>query len=280
VGDFAGKGNRDFAVANQGGGVSVLLGNGDGTFQPAMNYLAGVNSYGVATGDFNGDGIIDLAVAAGSGAEVLLGNGDGTFQTAIPYSGSGSVSIAVGEFNGDGSADLAVATGNSVALLLTDNPATMTPLAGTTPQAATPGTPFNLAVLVMDGAGNRLYGAGVTFTAPATGPSGTFGNSQSSIVVNTFDGIASVVFTANSSAPGPYIVTVAAGDLTVQFALSLASRCDVRAQGAITVSDAQYMIGEALGLNMPTDDLTFDGAVTVADVQTVLNGVLTMSCVQ
>src|SRR5260370_14391454 len=69
VGDFNGDGKPDLAVANQGnfaasnGSISVLLGNGDGTFQPAVNYAAGSHSVFVAVEDFNGDGKPDLAVA-------------------------------------------------------------------------------------------------------------------------------------------------------------------------------------------------------------------------
>ena len=70
----------------------MLLGNGDGTFQAAVNYGAGdVPATSVAVGDFNGDGKADLAVANESDSgnvSVLLGNGDGTFQTAVNY-GSG-----------------------------------------------------------------------------------------------------------------------------------------------------------------------------------------------
>ena len=72
--------------------MSVLLGNGDGTFQAAVNYPAGLNPFSVAVGDFNGDGKPDLAVAnyGSNTVSVLLGNGDGTFQAAMSYD-SGSI---------------------------------------------------------------------------------------------------------------------------------------------------------------------------------------------
>ena len=96
--------------------VSVLLGNGDGTFQPKTDYATGTSPSGVAVGDFNGDGKADIAVAntGANSVSMLLGNGDGTFQPrtdiALPLT---PVALTVGDFNGDGKADLAVATENA-----------------------------------------------------------------------------------------------------------------------------------------------------------------------
>src|SRR5439155_10788865 len=85
--------------------------NGDGTFQPAVNYGVATYPYSVAVGDFNGDGKPDLAVATGTAkVSVLLGNGDGSFGSGVNYS-AGSIlqSVAVGDFNGDGKPNLALA---------------------------------------------------------------------------------------------------------------------------------------------------------------------------
>jgi hypothetical protein len=133
VGDFNGDGIPDLAVANQGdfpsyyvndGSVSLLLGKGDGTFQTAVNYPAGRRPWFVAVGDFNGDGVPDLAVVSPETVRVLLGKGNGTFQTTnVSYvAGSEPVSVAVGDFNGDGFPDLAVANSYSsdVSILLND----------------------------------------------------------------------------------------------------------------------------------------------------------------
>src|SRR5205814_4244629 len=100
------------ATANFGDNtVSVLLGNGDGTFQPAVNSDTGAGPLSVAVGDFDGDGKLDLATANLGDVSVLLGNGDGTFgaPASIPMSdGSSPASVAVGDFNADGKLDLGV----------------------------------------------------------------------------------------------------------------------------------------------------------------------------
>src|SRR5437899_152101 len=88
-----------FIAHNGSTAVSVLPGNGDGTFQTAALYGVGLNPQSVAVGDFNGDGKPDLAVAnAGSDTvSVLLGNGNGTFQAARNFAAGGAPwSVAVG----------------------------------------------------------------------------------------------------------------------------------------------------------------------------------------
>ena len=77
VGDFNGDGTPDLAVANAGShNVSVLLGNGDGSFQAAQNFGAGIVPQSVTVGDFNGDGKPDLAVANenSNNVSVLINN--------------------------------------------------------------------------------------------------------------------------------------------------------------------------------------------------------------
>jgi hypothetical protein len=126
VGDFNGDAKPDLAVANENpSNVSILLGNGNGTFQAAANFGVGSQPTSVVVGDFNGDGTLDLAVGneASTNVSILLGKGDGTFLAPDNYgAGGGPVSIATGDFNGDGKPDLAVANwfaGNVSILLAT-----------------------------------------------------------------------------------------------------------------------------------------------------------------
>jgi hypothetical protein len=136
TGDFNGDGRTDFATVNSIGSenntVSVLLGDGDGTFQPRTTNPVGYEPTAIVSGDFNGDGRSDLAVAntfatpltdpqhppPGS-VLVLLGNGDGTFQSQATYeTGQFPASLVTGDFNGDGRTDLAVVDNNGIDLLL------------------------------------------------------------------------------------------------------------------------------------------------------------------
>jgi hypothetical protein len=117
VADFDGDGKPDVVVANANSdNVSVLLGNGDGTLQPAVHFAVGRTPYSVAASDINGDGSVDLVVANATGSgvsgtiSVLLGNGDGTFQTAVNFPAGITASyLAVADFNGDNKFDIAVA---------------------------------------------------------------------------------------------------------------------------------------------------------------------------
>jgi hypothetical protein len=120
IGDFNGDGKLDVAVNNAcpdigcaSGSVNILLGNGNGTFLPAVAYSSGGNAFSVEAGDVNGDGKLDVVVVNGSNsAGVLLGNGDGTFKPVSTFatSGSGNSAVFLGDFNGDNKLDLAVVT--------------------------------------------------------------------------------------------------------------------------------------------------------------------------
>ena len=111
--DFNGDGQADLAVANHyGHTVSILLGNGDGTFQAEIAYSAGTSPISVEAEDFNGDGQADLAVAnwASWDVSILLGHGDGGFQAPVSYgAGINPSCVEVEDINKDGHPDLAVA---------------------------------------------------------------------------------------------------------------------------------------------------------------------------
>ena len=125
VADFNGDGKSDLALANSGGNnVTILLGDGKGSFTQAASPQTGSSPSSIAVGDFNGDGIPDLAVAnsGDNTVTILQGNGDGTFTAAAtPPTGNAPSALAVGAFITGGKPGVAVAnsgaTGGSVTVL-------------------------------------------------------------------------------------------------------------------------------------------------------------------
>ena len=197
VGDFNGDGRPDLAIANQGGTLTVLLGNGDGSFTATASPTTGV-AFSVAVGDFNQDGIPDLAVPNSNTdtVTIFLGNGDGTFTAKGSFPTGGAVgnpiSVAVGDFNGDGIPDLAVANNSD-----------------------------NLTILLGKGDG--------TFTAAATDPA--LGGASFAVVAGDFnrDGILdlAVIYTANAQTGNRAVaILLGNGDGTFTRAPDLAAGSD------------------------------------------------------
>ena len=130
IADLNGDGKPDLVVMNSCanssdcsiGTVGVLLGNGDGTFQPTVTYgSGGVYAESIAVADVNGDGRPDLVAgnfcanytdhcSLNGSVDVLLGSGEGAFQPPITYGsgGYGVVGVAIADLNGDGKPDLVV----------------------------------------------------------------------------------------------------------------------------------------------------------------------------
>src|SRR5712664_1195216 len=196
VADFRSNGIQDLAVAIYGANgtattVSVLLGNGDGTFQGPQSYGVGTGPTSIAVGDFRGIGRKDLVTAnwqgnAGNTVSVLLGSGDGTFQTAQNFpTGIGVAAVAVGTFTRSGRQDLATANYNAgtVSVLLnTTAPATSYTLtvnkAGTGSGTVTSSdTPPSISCGRTCGTASATYTSGTPVTLTASPASGsTFGS--------------------------------------------------------------------------------------------------------
>ncbi|WP_293211437.1 MULTISPECIES: DUF4347 domain-containing protein [unclassified Microcoleus] len=124
VADFNKDGNSDLVTANYyTNNVSLLLGNGNGTFGNATYFGVGSSPYTVAAGDFNSDGNPDLVTAnrSSNNISIVLGNGNGSFNAATNLSvGSTPYFVLVGDFNKDGKSDFATANSgsNNVSILL------------------------------------------------------------------------------------------------------------------------------------------------------------------
>ena len=161
VADLNADGKLDLTAANfPDSTVGVLLGNGDGTFQPAALYSSGAPfAWSVAIADMNGDGKPDVAVADFSGVVgVLLGNGDGSFQPALTFNvPPDAASVVLADLNGDGRPDLVLSNGNSLVSVLLNNAGTESP---TTTRLLSSLNP-------------SIYGQSVTFTATVSSSTGT-----------------------------------------------------------------------------------------------------------
>ncbi len=244
AGDFNGDGKPDLVVTGPGNHISVLLGNGDGTFQTAVSYTAGVSPESVAVGDVNGDGKPDLVVGSSVGGtvSVLLGNGDGTFQPAVNYSTSsnGSFCVAVGDFNGDGKPDIVTANylDNTVSVLL--------------------------------GNGDGTFQAAVNYAV---------GNSPYSVAVGDFNGDGKPDLVTANYVGGSVSVLLGNGDGTFQAAVSYAVGSypdsvavgDFNGDGKPDLVTANY-VGGSVSVLLGNGDGTFQAAANYTAGSSLLCG--------
>lgn len=150
--DFNGDSIPDLAVANSiGKSISVLLGNGNGTFATRVNYQSSVaqNFYNVALGDMDGDGEVDIITGGGLSIYVFYGIGDGTFGPSVShYIGQQTLDLVVADFDHDLDLDIATshAVRDSVGIHINDGDSTYT-----THNIATGDGTISLAVGKLDG---------------------------------------------------------------------------------------------------------------------------------
>jgi hypothetical protein len=261
VGHLSGAGFPDLAVANLGtypytdSSVSVLVGNGDGTFQAARNFAAGSAANSVAVGDFNGDGRQDLVVTNAftpdGTASVLLNNTQITISRGLA---TGTISSAL-----EAPAAIAVAAGNN--------------------QSATVTTAFAapLAADVRDAAGNLVQNVSVTFTAPVIGPRGRFGSAASVTVVTNAAGRATApTLTADTTAGNFQVIAQAAGGSNPPTNFNLtntpAAASDVTLSGLPANVVAGTPIPVRVTLRDPYDNVATGYTGTIAFTSTDENG--------
>ena len=210
IGDLNNDGRDDVVVSYHGGAsFAILLANADGTLQPRVEYVPNLNAPGpggVALGDFDADGNLDLMVAlpGSNRARAYTGHGDGTFSDPITVSTGGTPSdLALGDFNGDGLLDLA--SSNSV------SPASVTLTLNT--------TVVSLAAFEVSAPATATAGQSVTVTVTARTPGGsTFAGFTGAVQLTSTDGQATfpgtVTFTAADR--GVKTVTVTFGTVGSQ----------------------------------------------------------------
>jgi hypothetical protein len=288
IGDFNGDGNPDLAVADfQTQQVSVLLGNGDGSFQTVKAYPTGANPSSIVAADFNGDGKLDLALTStplgsspGNLVSLLLGNGDGTFGApALFGAGYLSYSSAVGDFNGDGTPDLAVANGgsNTVSVLLNAQGTTMNILSSANPSAFGQSVTFTTTVSASVSNGTAPTGSVTVKNGSAIIGSGALVGGQFSVSTTTLP-VGADALSAVYSGDSNYQTHTVGLTQTVQSAgtntilLSSANPSNPNQPITFTATVASNTTGE------PTGSVTFlDGTTTLGFSSLNGSGIATFS---
>lgn len=269
AGDFNHDGKIDLAMTNSfyNGVVTILLGNGDGSFTPAPGLPTTVGDSfqivdSLATGDFNGDGIQDIAVGVsgsyyGPGVlVVLLGNGDGTFKKLPGVTlAQQSASPTTGDFNRDGITDLAIVDyyGSQVAIYLGNGD-------GTFQQA--PNSPLTVGPEATGAVAADLNGDGILDLAVANLIS-PLSNGTITILLGAGDGTFTPVSASPTVGNNPY--NIAYGDFNGDGKADLATANN----GDDTVS---YLLGNGDGTFLPTIASTYLGQFTTYLATGDING--------
>ncbi|WP_341899605.1 FG-GAP-like repeat-containing protein [Synechococcus sp. UW140] len=298
LGDVDGDGNIDIITANQkSNSASVLLGNGNGTFQSQGTFSTGTKSRTVTLGDVNGDGRLDIITANrdSNNISVLLGNGDGAFQTQSTFAtGTSPRSVTLGDVNGDGRLDIITANRNSdnTSVLLGNGDGTFqtqqTFAAGSQPQSGTLGdvngdgkldiitanfTSNNASVLL--GNGNGTFQTQATFATGINPRYVTMGD------VNA-DGKLDIVIANSSSANCSVLLGNGNGTFQTQATFAIGNRPssvtlgDLNGDGKLDIitsnedsDDSSVLLGNGNGTFQTKVDFAMgDGAlsVTLGDV--------------
>jgi hypothetical protein len=271
VGDLNHDGKLDLVVAEPAAfSLGIVLGNGDGTFQPMVEYRpspAGVTIVSVGVGDFNGDGKPDVvALANEGGVYLMLGNGDGTLSAAqMTPTPANAKALAVGDMNHDGKADVAVVSDRVTVLLGNGNGTFQT---GVDMTLAAPGSDIVLGDFNSDGMLDIAVNIPSDLGGPAPSPQNTIavllaggGTTYYPVGVNTA-GISAGISIADLNGDGfPDIISAnsGSGDVSV-----LLGRGDGSFQPAKNFA-AQGGVASAVAAD-------FDGD-GVPDIAAVANGV-------
>ena len=236
VGDFNGDGIPDMAVANSGSNsVSVLIGNGDGSYWLAANFNVGTYPAAIATGDFNHDGHLDLAVVNGNPNEngvggsvtIMPGRGNGDFAQPFGTYSVGYVptALAIGDFDGDGNPDIAVVVSNPNPFL---NSGYVSLLMGKPDGTFQAGNNYAAGIGSTSIAAGDFNGDGKLDLAVGAAINGNILNPQSNvtILINNGSGGFSAASSFNVAALGTIPISIAAADFNNDGRLDLAIAVD------------------------------------------------------